>query len=79
MDDDVAPYLETQGEMAREEERRRWVKGVGVGVGVGVPVLMAVAFVVGKMFGGKREEKRSGYKSVGAYHSGYNEPNLGGQ
>ncbi|UPL00996.1 hypothetical protein LCI18_011930 [Fusarium solani-melongenae] len=78
MDDDVLPYLETQSEMAREEERRKWEKGVAIGVGVGVPILMAAAFMVGKMFGGKREEKRSGYKSVGAYHSGYNEPNLGG-
>ncbi|KAF4981604.1 hypothetical protein FZEAL_2616 [Fusarium zealandicum] len=81
MDDDVVQYLQTQREMAREDERRKWEKGVGIGAGIGAPILMAAAFIAGRLLAGKnlKVQKRSGYKSVGEYHSGYNEANLGGQ
>ncbi|KAF5008835.1 hypothetical protein FDECE_4914 [Fusarium decemcellulare] len=79
MDDDVVQYMETQAEIAKEDEARKWKKGVAIGVGVGAPILMAAAFMAGRLLGGKKEQKRSGYKSVEAYHSGYNEPNLGGR
>ncbi|KAF5022406.1 hypothetical protein F66182_5546 [Fusarium sp. NRRL 66182] len=79
IDNDVVPYLETQREMARAGEENKWERGVSIGVGIGAPVLLVAAFIVGRMTGGKREKKRSGYKSVEAYHSGYNEANLGGR
>ncbi|KAM5375437.1 hypothetical protein ACJZ2D_005998 [Fusarium nematophilum] len=78
MDDDVVQYLETQREIAAEDERHKWAKGVGIGVGVGVPVLVAAGFMAGRLLGGKKEQKRSGYKTVGAYHNGYNQLNFAG-
>jgi hypothetical protein len=79
MDDDVVPYLETQREKAKQREESKWQKGVAIGVGVGVPVLLVAAFILGRLTGGKRAKKLSGYKSVESYHSGYNSAYLGGQ
>lgn len=79
MDDDVVPYIETQRAIARNQEESKWQKGVALGVGIGVPILLAIAFVLGKLAGGKRVKKISGYKSVESYHSGYNSAYLGGQ
>ncbi|KAJ4267734.1 hypothetical protein NW762_003849 [Fusarium torreyae] len=79
MDDDVVPYLETQRKMAKDDEAWKWKRGVFIGVGIGAPVLLVAAFILGRLTGGKRVQKRSGYKSVEAYHSGYNEAYLGGK
>jgi hypothetical protein len=79
MDNDVVPYLETQHELARIKEESKWQKGVVIGIGVGGSLLIAAAFVLGRLTGGKKVQKRSGYKSVESYHSGYNQAYLGGQ
>lgn len=79
MDNDVVPYLETQHELARMNEESKWQKGVAIGIGIGGSLLIAAAFVLGRLTCGKKVQKRSGYKSVESYHSGYNQAYLGGQ
>lgn len=77
MDTDVVNYLDTQRILAKEAERKKWTRAVAISVGLGVPVLMAAAFMVGRLLGGGgKEKKRSGYKNLD-YRSGYNKVNFG--
>ena len=41
-------------EDGKEDEKKKWQKGVGIGLGVGMPLLLAVAFLVGRATGKKR-------------------------
>lgn len=55
----VVQYLETQEDIAKEDNLKTWRLGVGIGVGLGVPIAIAAAFVAGCVFGKRRRPASS--------------------
>jgi hypothetical protein len=63
-------FLDTQAEIAREQEYGKWKLGVGIGVGLGIPILMAIAGYIGWMIGRRNQMSFNTSKGTGVESSG---------